>query len=319
MIPFDSWDGINDYSGTLELTMLERYFGPAAIVFSSYHASISAILEILGSRSNDIPVILPVTISPEVLSGVLRSGATPFLLDIEPNHFQIDPELLKEVIGELNGGVIILNRPAGIPVNPELLEICKDLPTIIDTRLPPSLDIEADCVGSFSVFDFAPIIGSGALIIHRFAQQVNELKMVRNGLLGLSANLNDALSALASKRLHDDHRLDNYKKTRRTVVGNYIKCLKDRNMEYITGPDDQHMIVSVPDADRVIAYLHGEGFALTKPIFPLHMLSHVNKRWAQKPEYPVAESIQNNYVALPVHAGILEKEAHLISKMSEVT
>jgi dTDP-4-amino-4,6-dideoxygalactose transaminase len=254
-----------------------------------------------------------------VLAGVLRSGATPFLLDIEPNHFQIDPELLKEVLTELESAVVVLNRTAGIPVNPELLEICKDLPTIIDTKLPPSLDIADDCVGSFTVFDFAPVVGSGALVIHRFAQQVHELKLVRNGLLGLSANMNDALSALAYKRLQEDPRLDKYKKTRREVVSNYATCLSERNVSFVTGPDHQFMIVCVPNADRVISYLHGEGFPSAKPIFPLHLLSHVNKRWTQKPEYPAAESIQNNYVALPVHAGILGKEAHIISKLLEVT
>lgn len=317
MIPFDSWDGICDYGGSAELGKLEHYFGPAATVFSSYHSGIVAILEILGSRTNDIPVILPVTSTPEVLGAVLRSGASPFLLDIEPDHFQLDPNLLVEVLEELKTAVVILNRPAGIPVNPKLLEICSELPTIIDTKLPPSLDIADDCVGSFTVFDFAPIIGSGSLVIHRYAQQVAELKAVRGGILGLSANMNDALSALALRRLQSDPRLDQYKQSRTAIINNYVKSFGDK-LSYIKVPNPQFLVVQVPNADRSVAYLHGEGFTLTKPIFPLHLLSNVNKRWTQKPEYPVAEKLHNNYVALPIHAGILGKEEHITSKLIEI-
>ncbi len=318
MIPFDSWDGRNDFSGTVEQTRLEQYFGPAAVAFGTYQASLSAILEVLGTRTHLIPVVMPITASPDTIAATLRAGGDPVLLDILPQTLQMDPGELRLVLSELKAAVVILTRPAGQAVDPELLAVVGENPTILDSRLPPHEKIADQCICTFNVFDLAPIIGTGSVVIHKFDQQVRELKLVRNGLLGLCGNLNDALAAYALKRLKADPGLDTRRGVQGTVAYEYIKLLKEKYVfPFDESPEWPYFIVRVDNADKVVAHLHSE-VELVKPVFPLHMLSDVNRRWMEKPEYPVAEGLWRKLVALPTHVGILGKESMIVSKLSEV-
>lgn len=319
MLPFDSWDG-SDCSNTIEQAKLEAFFGPTAVVFNSYQASITAILEVLGSRTHELPVILPITSSPDTISAVLRSGANPILLDINADSLQMEPALLTEVLETIKSAVIILDRPGGMPVDPALLAIAKTLPTIIDTRLPPHQGSTQDCVGTFTVFDFGPIVGSGSLVIHKFTHQVRELKMVRNGLLGLAASMNDALCALAHKRLKSQPKLQDRKTAQAQAVSLYRNFLEGKNHE-IVFPECQerpYLMVVVENANKVVAHLHSLGLPVVKPVFPLHYLPIMQRRWQETPEYPVAESVFNRVVALPTHPGILGKEAEIIERLLEI-
>lgn len=319
MIPFDTWDGRNDFSGTLEQFKLEQHFGPSAVAFNTYQNAISAILEVLGSRAHLIPVILPITASPDTISAVLRGGGDPILLDIRPQTLQIDPVVLAEVLAEVKAAVVILTRPGGQDVDPELLKIVGDLPTILDSRLPPHEDIEPNLCCTFNVFDLAPLVGTGAMVFHKFSQQVRELKMVRAGVLGLAANLNDALAAYTMKRLATDPSLGVRRGQQAIVAKRYMELLHEKYVyPFDQSPEWPYFIVRVDNADRAVAHLHSHGVAITKPVFPLHMLSEVNRRWVEKPSYPVAEGLAKKLVALPTHVGILGKESMIVSLLSEV-
>lgn len=318
MIPFDSWDGRNDISGTVEQAKLEKYLGPA-VVFGTYQASISAILEVLGSRTHLIPVVMPITASPDTIAATLRAGGDPLLLDIRPQTLQMDPGELRTVLDEVKSAVVILPRPGGQSIDPELLELTKDLPTIQDSRLPPHEDIEdAELSCTFNVFDLGPVIGTGSVVVHKFEQQLRELKLVRNGLLGLAGNLNDALAAFALKRLKEDPGLGVRRGQQAIVAKRYIELLKEKYVfPFDESPEWPYFIVRVENADTAVAHLHHE-VEVVKPVFPLHMLSDINRRWVEKPEYPVAEGLWRKLIALPTHCGILGKEVEIVERLNEV-
>ena len=319
MLFFDSWDGASNFSGSTEQHKLEAYLGPTSVVFSSHQAAITAVFEVLGSRSTDIPVILPITIAPDTLSAVLRAGASPLLLDIEADTLQIDPTLLAEVLGELPTAMVVFNRPGGQPVTANLLELTKDIVTVVDTNLPPSIAVGEDCVGSFTVFDLSPIIGSGGVVHHKYSQQISELKMIRNGVLGLAANLNETLCTLAYTRLHEDPKLTTRKLKQAQAAMYYLEKLDDvSSVPFVASPEWPYFILKVENADKVIAHLHSYDILAAKPVFPLHLLPHISRRWTEKPEYPVAELMYKTLVALPTHRGVLGREFEIISKLQEV-
>lgn len=318
MLPFDSWDE-NDYSGTSEQRKLEAFFGPASSVFSSCQAAITAALEVLGSRTHDIPVVMPITALPDTISAVLRAGGNPILLDINPNTLQTEPSMLKEVIDSLQAVVTVLDRPGGMPVHADLLSLVQDLPTIVDTRLPPQLGNDAYCVGTFNVFDLSPVIGTGGLVVHKFSDQVHELKLVRSGLLGLAANLNDMLSALAYTRLRNNPDLAARKQAQQKVFSTYSDLLSGK--KEILFPEcleKPYCILRVNSANKVIAHLHSFGISAIKPVFPLHTLPIMQRRWQETPEYPVAEELTDKLVALPTHPGVVGKEEEIVSKLLDV-
>lgn len=322
MLPFDSWDGKNDFSSTADQTRLEQHFGPAAVAFGTYQAAISAVLEVLGSRTHLIPVIMPVTASPDTIAATLRAGGDPLLLDIRPQTLQMDPEELRMVLGEVKAAVVILTRPAGQPVDPELLTAVGENPTILDSRLLPHAGIDtdttSDCVCTFNVFDLSPIAGSGAIVVHKFAETVRELKLVRNGILGLSSNLNGALAAHTLRCLKDDPGLVKRRAAQTRVAEAYVKLLNEHYVfPFDQSPEWPYFIVRVDNADKVIAHLR-EHVEIVKPVFPLHMLSDINRRWVDKPSYPVAEGLWQKLIALPTHRGVLGKEAQIVEGLSEV-
>lgn len=321
MIPFNSWDGVHDHTGTSGQKKLEQFLGPASVVFSTYQAAITATLEVFGSRTHDVPVIMPVTASPDTIAAVLRSGASPLLLDIDPATLQMDPALLSEVLQELEAAVILLDRPGGRKLEPALLELVQDLPTIIDTRLIPNLGMEDDCVGTFTVFDLGPVIGTGAVVIHKYSEQINELKVVRNGMLGLAAHLTDTLSLQAHEQLKLDPLLETRKQLQKEVAAEYQRLLKDKHECLFSDNNEEfpYCIVRVEDADKVIAHLHTYDIAALKPVYPLHLIPNISRRWAETPSYPNAESICTKLVALPTHPGVRGKEADIISKLLEVS
>jgi dTDP-4-amino-4,6-dideoxygalactose transaminase len=318
MIPFDSWDGINDFTQCVEQATLEKQLGPASVVFSTYQAAISAILEVLGSRSQTIPVVMSVTSSPDTLSAVLRAGGEPVLIDIRPQTLQMDPGMLRTVLSEIGTAVVILGRPAGQYVDPELLELAGDLPTILDSRLPPG-NIEVDSCCTFSVFDLGVLAGCGALVIHKYSQQVTELKLSRSGVLGLSASLNDVVAANVVKRLRSDPNLATRRSEQVIVANRYIELLKEKYVfPFDSSPDWPCFFVGVGDAARVSAHLHLRGIEVIQPILPLNLLPEVYMRMEETPCYPVAESLHKKLVALPTHPGVLGKETIVVERMNEV-
>jgi len=316
MIPFDSFDGTNSLYGTDEQTKLEQYIGPTAVAFASYQSAVGSILEILGSRTVDTPVIMSIAASPVILAAVLRAGATPFLLDIDPGTLQIDPEAVQEIIDEVKTPVFIFDRPGGQPVDPRLLELAADFVTIVATKLVPRVDSESDCVGSFTVFTLQSVVGSGAIVQHKYQEQVKELKQVRSGILGMSENLNETLAALALKRLKS---VDN-RPTQKLAAEAYLsELLERRPLPFVEGSEWPYFVVAVENAQRVVAYLHTDGVAAVQPVYPMHMYPSIAKRWTQTPSYPNAEAVCNKLVALPTHLGVRGKEEAIVKWLLEVS
>lgn len=307
LIPFNSWDGKTDPSSTEQVVELERFFGPAAIAFNTYQNAVAAIMEVLGSRTNAVPVVLPITAPPDTVAGVLRGGGNPVLLDIDPQTLQINPDMLREVLDEIKAAVVILNRPAGIGIDPRLVEMTKELPTVLDTKdIPATIDESF----TFSLYDFQAMAGSGALLIHKYKEQVAELKRIRSGLLGLQADLNPKLAKFILAECKSEA-----SGTRQYTVREYSKLLGDR--AFVTeGSNWPYFIARVENADRAVAHLHSHGIEIMKPVVPLHLFSEMNRRWTEAPSYPVAEELHTKLIALPVHCGIVVKD--VVEKLLEV-
>jgi len=288
---------------------IERYFGPSAVTFNSYQNALTAIVEVLGFR---VPVVMPVTASPDALAAVLRGGGEPILLDICPDTLQMDPQMLREVLDEIKAAAVILTRPGGQPVDPALHAITHDVPTILDSRLPAHTRVAADCCCTFNVFNLPDV---GALVIHKFSQQVTELKRIRSGVLGLSAEIVSKLDEIGCKRLAEDQQ-----QTQRTPLAAaqvYMELLGEKYAyPFSESPEWPYFIVAVDNADRVVAHLHSHGIIATKPVMPLHMLSEINSRWVEKPSYPTAEYLAKKLVALPTNSGIIGSIVTLLGEVN---
>ena len=304
--------------------------GESAITASTVQMAIQMCLEVMGTTTHLIPCILSVTSPPDTLAAVMRAGGQPILLDIHGGTLQMDAELLKEALDELKAAVVILQRPGGLPIGPEILELVQDVPTIIDTRLPPSdyPHPDHDLCGTFNVFDLSSWVGSGAVIRHKYAAQQKLLRMVRSGVLGLGGSLPDVLAGEAIKRLivdadcetaADDYYMG-YKHAVEQLHTHLTPYASRGIIPWVASPTGPApLMVFVPNnAARVVTQLRSDGIEASQ-ILPLHLLDEVKNRWEKEPRYPVAEKIMKQVIAIPTEALRWHSMSWLAKAIGEVS
>lgn len=313
-----SLHGVEDWGSYRHLTALEAYIAKGhTCVTNGVQTAVQACLELLGTRTSIVPVILPITASPDTLAGVLRAGAHPMLLDIDEKTLQMDPAQLRDALQLMEEQeqvpIVLFNRPFGSPVSSDLMVQVDDLCTICDSRLIPHPDlVEEDLPAVFNIFDLTPICGNGAAIVHVFHAQVKQLKAVRSASMGLDAALSEtqAKNALANlKSFPLDVSL--YKK----VVCSYLEQSPD-SLLHSKWPAP--LWIRVPNARRVVAHLASYDIEAVVGILPLHHLEEIKGRYQVDPEYPVADKLQNSFVCVPTHQAVQGREAEIIKYIKEV-
>jgi dTDP-4-amino-4,6-dideoxygalactose transaminase len=312
--------GVEDWSSQHHLAALEAYIAKGhSCATNSVQTAVQACLELLGTRSSIVPVILPVTAPPDTLAGVLRAGAHPLLLDIDEDSLQLDPAQLRDAIATLaeedKVPIVLFNRPFGSPVSPDLLVQVDELCTICDSRLVPHPDmVEEDLPAVFNIFDLTPICGNGAVVVHAFPKQVAQLRAVRNGPLGLGGALSEpqARNVLAHLKSYPLE----------------VSLYKSVVCSFLEEPEaPEHLLHSkwpaplwfrVPNARKAVAQLASYGIEAAVGLTPLYILEEVKSRYQEEPEYPVADKLQNSFVCVPTHQDVQGHEKKIIKYINEV-
>lgn len=284
-----------DWYSYEHLNALEEYTcAEFSCAFNGVQTAVQACLELLGTRTAPVPVLMPVTAPPDTLAGVLRAGAHPLLLDVDEETLQIDETQLKEAIAMLeeenNVPIVLLTRPLGKTVPDSLLELIQDQPSILDARVLPHPGLSPDeLTCTFNIFDLTPVCGAGAIVIHRFEKQVEQLKHVRSGPMGLSAHLSELDAEFALKEL---------------------KALGDKVGE------SPISWFKVPDADRFVMTLNAIDIESVKSVVPLFLLEEVKSRYQEPPEYPVAEKLFNRYICVSSKEEVVSEVREIIDGQS---
>jgi len=281
MIDFTRKIGFEDFEWKQTNTDL---YGVAT---NTYQLALQVVLEALGSRTLDIVAIMPVTASPEALAAVLRAGATPCLLDINPFNLQLDVAILKEAVSKCEHCVVITsgdNVSSSIRdflVEQDIIEIC-------DTRHTINPFVATEPKATFEIYDLAPLIGAGGFIVSKYQDIMDDIKMVRSGILGHAGHVSPKMSTFLQKRIfmHD------------VYVQNRKNYEQDHGLRLIT--DFRYPLLITESADRVIAHLHSYGVSATRGCVPLHKIDSIKDRWEATPSYPVAEELFGKVTALPV-------------------
>ncbi len=172
--------------------LLEEALGEDTVVYCSVQNAVQACMELLGSRTHEIVAVIPVTTPIEVLSGIMRSGSLPIILDLDEDTLQIAHSQLCEVLEELKEGVVmVLPRRLGKDLQEPLRGVIKDYPLIVINEFTPMPQDQHS--GDFNIYPLEPWVGCGAVIRSKFDEQIADLKVIRSGALGLGAELPDSL------------------------------------------------------------------------------------------------------------------------------
>jgi len=315
---------------------LAAYLGcKHALTLSSGTDALLAPLMALGIGPGD-EVLLP-TYSFFATAGVVaRVGATPVFVDIEPVHWNIDPERLEEALKKCSRpkaviGVHLFGTAFDVE---EILAICnrysvpliEDAAQAIGTKHNGRMLGTRGLCGAWSTFPTKNLggIGDGGFFTtddDEFAAKVRLLRnhgqaeLYKHHVIGGNFRM-DAIQAAALRvKLRS---IEDITETRRQNAERYRRLFGEAGLQgwaELPTDTDRHayhqFVVRLPagERDSVITHLRqqGIGCGIYYPI-PFHRQPCFEYLGAAAADFPVAEEASTRSLALPIFQGLTEAE-----------
>ncbi|QSE97188.1 DegT/DnrJ/EryC1/StrS family aminotransferase [Fulvivirga lutea] len=260
--------------------------------------------------------------APATAIGIINSGATPVIVDIENNTHCIDINAIEDAISEKTKAIIPVHLH-GFPADmPAIKEIAKNhnLIVIEDCAQAHGATINGQKVGSighFGVFSFYPTKnlgcpGDGGAISTNDVRAAEYIKTLRNyGIkdnritnTGLNSRLDEVQAAILGVLLPE---LNDHNATRRMYARKYIAELESMDITLPVSSEDavyHQFVIKVKNRDRVRQQLLGMGIATG---------IHYDKSLKYHPalanyckELPIAHKACNEMISLPIQPEILD-------------
>ncbi|HBC96481.1 MAG TPA: transcriptional regulator [Clostridium sp.] len=296
--------------------------------------------EILGFKTGKEVITSPFTFLSST-SCIARSGAKPVFVDIDKDTFNIDADKIEEKINPKTAGIL--------PIH--LFCQMSDMNKITDLASKNNLRVLEDAaeafgmkwkgkngvvyrhsgtIGDMGIFSFFPTktlggYGDGGMIVTNDAKLAEMAKMLKvhgaskkyhYDYLGYNSRLDTIQAAVLLVKLkHIDEAIEKREK----VSDWYKERLKDLN--YIKIPKikgEQRPVYYVfnilaQNRDELAAYLKQNhvGTSIYYPI-PLHLQKCFNYLGYKKGDFPVAEKVAGEVLALPIYPEITEDEVDFV-------
>jgi dTDP-4-amino-4,6-dideoxygalactose transaminase len=291
------------------------------LAVSSCTAALHLSLVALGVGPGDEVITTAIT-WPATANVIVHCGATPVFADVRDDTLNIDPDRVRELVGERTKAIIpvdLYGQPADLD---ELAEL--GVPIVEDAAHAAESRYRGRKVGSiadltcFSLYATKNIAaGEGGLIATNrddLAERLDDLRVMRRGhgslydiaVPGYKANLSDVLSAIALVQLD---KVARHGEIRRRHVALYDEGLADLEGIDRVARDDRdvhanHLYVvrvTFADRDEVQRALTDENIGTSIHFLPVHQLSAYRDRLApSQPALPVSERAGTEVLSLPL-------------------
>jgi UDP-4-amino-4,6-dideoxy-N-acetyl-beta-L-altrosamine transaminase len=317
-----------------------KYIGcKHAVAVNSCTAALHISLAALGIGKGDEVITTPYTFISSI-NVILQQGAMPVFVDIKPDTFNIDPDLIEEKINDKTKAIMPVHF-AGQPCEMEkIIKIAKDnnLLVIEDAAHAISAEYEGRKIGTIgdaTSFSFYPTknitTGEGGMVTTNDEKLRERLKVW--GLHGISKDAWKRYSAegswyyevvcpgykynmtdiQASLGLHQLEKLNNFQKKREKIVKDYNEAFKD--MEEITIPFVKdnikhawHLYVIKIVAEKLkinrnqfIEALKAENIGTSVHFIPVHFQPYYRDTFGfKKGDFPNAEYAFKRVISLPL-------------------
>ncbi len=303
-----------------------------------------------GIGSGDRVITTPYTFFATA-GAIVRVGATPIFIDIDPDTYNLDPVRLKEAVDKLSNEELKKVK-AIIPVH--LYGQCVDMDPLLDVAHANEWTIIEDAaqaigaeykghragsIGDFGCFSFFPsknlgAFGDGGMVTAGDAKVYERLKILRghgsspkyyHKLVGGNFRLDALQAAIVTVKL--DY-LDKWTDIRRENAALYRKLFSDAGlMDMIGLPQEkesrhiynQFVIRVEKNRDKLRSHLseQGIGTEIYYPV-PLHLQECFSKLGYGPGDCPVAETAANQTIALPIFPELTEAQlAYVVDKVGE--
>ncbi len=321
---------------------LGTYFeGAVGVGVASGSEALVVALMALGVGSGDEVVTTPHTFYATAAS-VMRVGAKPVFVDIDPATMNIDPALIE--------GVVTPRTKAVIPVH--LYGLPADMDPILAVARRRRLHVVEDCaqavgasykgkkvgtlgdIGCFSAYpaknlgafgDAGFVVSTDAALAARMSQirdngSAREEKY-RHELFGYNARLDSIQAAVLDVKLR---RIDAWNARRREIASRYSEVFAGLDMVLpAEGKSATHVfhlyVVRTPRCDALVAHLKAREVESRHyyPI-PLHLQESLRSLSYKAGDFPAAEEAARTNLAIPLFPEMTQAEQdHVIKAVRE--
>lgn len=310
------------------------YLGtPETVALNSGTDALHLALAALGIGPGDEVVTSPYTFAATV-EAIEYVGATPVLVDVDAQTFNIDAGLIEAAITGSTRAILPVHM-FGLPA---------DMPAIMAIADEHGLRVVEDCAQSFGAavggrkvgaigdcgaHSFYPTktlggIGDGGLVSVRDPDLARRMRMLRNhgigdggehSCLGFNSRLDEIQAAVLIPKLA---RIDTSNDRRREIAARYNEALSATGAAVPGAPGGTRHVygyytICIENRDEVRAKL-GEAGIATAVYYakPLHRHEHFSKtcRWTS---LDVAEALGKRVISLPIFPEMTDEEVDYVA------
>ena len=269
-------------------------------------------------------------------SAIDLAGAKPIFVDIEPDFFTIDPDLIEDAITPKTKAIIPVHI-YGQPCNMDaIMDIANknNLKVIEDSAQAHGAEYKGKRVGSIGdigCFSFYPTknlgaIGDGGALVTNSDQLAEKIKLIReygweerhiSSKEGWNSRLDELQAAILRVKLKN---LDKDNNLRQQHAKIYNDLLKDFPIELPkTRSNSSHVfhlfVIKIEQRNKLRDYLQKNGVNTTiqYPV-PVHKQKYFQKMCSEK-SLPVTEQVAKNILSIPMYPELEEKEINKVSNI----
>jgi dTDP-4-amino-4,6-dideoxygalactose transaminase len=261
-------------------------------------------------------VIIPGYVCTALLNVINYIGATPIIVDIEADSFNIDVKKVKESLNKRTKAIIVPHL-FGLPANLEELLSLK-VPLIEDCAQALGATYRGKYVGSFgtlSIFSFyaTKVIatGEGGMVLSNSEDLLNKVKDLRDYdnkddyKIRFNYKMTDFQGALGISQLK---RLPSFLRKRRSIAKRYSKELANLSALLPTEFSDRehifyrYVIRIEEDIETTFKKIKREGIYCERPVWrPLH-------HYLNLPDFPKTDMVFKSALSIPIYPSLTSEE-----------
>jgi dTDP-4-amino-4,6-dideoxygalactose transaminase len=282
---------------------------------------------------------------------IVRAGARPVFVDIDPDTYNISPECIERVIADMSEEERARLK-AIMPVHlygqcadmRRILKIAEEYNLIVIEDAAQAIGAEyngmrAGAMGNFGCFSFFPsknlgAFGDGGIVTTNSEMLYDKLRILRvhggspkyyHKMIGGNFRLDALQAAIVSLKLSH---LDNWTKARQENAGKYRKLFADANIGHVVRlplqKENRHIynqfVISLKEKrDELRLFLNNAkiGTEIYYPV-PLHLQECFSYLNYKKGDFPVAEYAASHTVAIPVYPELSDdQQVYVVEKIKE--
>ena len=331
-----------DFIGGMDVlefeTALARWWGREhAIGVANGTDALELMLRGAGIGSGD-EVIVPANSFVATASAVVRAGAKPVFVDVDPTYLLIDPEEVAQHLSSRTRGVIAVHLFGQMAPMEALEQIVADRPILLFEDAAQAHGARRHgsppgTVGLAAATSFYPgknlgAYGDGGAVLTDRAELARRVRLLGNHgeagkydhvELGFNSRL-DTLQAvvLTAKLAH----LDEWNEARRAAAAYYDELLGDRPSFWLpsTAEGNEHVWhlypIRVSGRDELFAGLRaaGVGVGIHYPV-PIPLLGGFAALGHGRGDFPHAEEAADRLLSLPLHPHLTRSDQERVAEL----